>query len=419
MLTPAEAKSIIQQLGATGTPPEYGVTSFTVGLKPYLDVIKEEYLETFIKQGASAFKLVIGSYGGGKTHFLYLIRELAWQYNYITSYVALSPTECPFSKLELVYKSVVANLQYPGSKQIFYEKGIDPILRIWKERILHEYGEDRLDEYLYQLVGIESSSFNNAVKHAVTALHRGDITTYNMTVQWLKGEDIPREWRNKLSIQERLDKSTAPRLLRSLAQWVSSIGYSGLILLFDEAERAVSIATTKDRRVALDNLRQIVDECGNCRLPGVMIFYAIPDEHMLLDERLETYEALRQRLTGGLSKVNPSGVMINLEYMEMEPHEFLRRLGHKLADIYQLAYGVRFDPTQLDNIIQMVARSAYERRHLDIGYRRVFVKSIIRVFHIMRQHPEEVDSNVIDKIIMDELVTFEQQAIREAESQEY
>jgi len=138
-----------------------------------------------------------------------------------------------------------------------------------------------------------------------------------------------------------------------------------------------------------------------------------------LDERLETYEALRQRLTGGLSKVNPSGVMINLEYMEMEPHEFLRRLGHKLADIYQLAYGVRFDPTQLDNIIQMVARSAYERRHLDIGYRRVFVKSIIRVFHIMRQHPEEVDSNVIDKIIMDELVTFEQQAIREAESQEY
>jgi len=414
-----EARLIINQLGATGTPPEYGVSSFTVGLKPYLDVIEEEYLKGFIKEGASSFKLVIGSYGGGKTHFLYLLRETAWRYNYTTSYVSLSPTECPFSRLELVYKSIVAGLQYPGAKGKFYERGIDPLLRIWRDKTLEEYGEERLDDYLSQFTGIESSSFLNAVKNAFLSLHKGDIETYDTILQWLKGEDIPHEARNRLGIQERLDKPSAPRLLRSLAQWIKSIDYSGLILLFDEAERAISITTTRDRRVALDNLRQIVDECGNSRLPGVMIFYAVPDEHALLDERLESYEALRQRLGGALSRINPSGIRINLEHLELKPEEFLSRLGERLAEIYETAYGIRFDREILESVIGELSKGAYERRHLDIGYRRVFVKGIIRAFHIMRENPKGLDKREVNRIIMEEFTSFEKEAIKGVEEREY
>ena len=52
------ARRIIEQLGGSGQPPEFGVQYFSVGLDPYLDVIEDEYLANFIKSGGSAFKLV-------------------------------------------------------------------------------------------------------------------------------------------------------------------------------------------------------------------------------------------------------------------------------------------------------------------------------------------------------------------------
>jgi len=79
-IDPVTAKRIIEIVGSSGTPPEYGFQYFTSGLDIYLNTIEKEYLKEFIKGGGSAFKMVIGAYGEGKTHFLYSIRELAWKY---------------------------------------------------------------------------------------------------------------------------------------------------------------------------------------------------------------------------------------------------------------------------------------------------------------------------------------------------
>ncbi len=275
------AKTIIMQLGSTGTPPEYGVEFFTAGIDFYLRAIEEEYLESYIPTGRSAFRLVIGDYGGGKTHFLYMVRDIAWKHNYAVSYISLSPGECPFNKLELVYKAVMSNLMYPMTQEELmkpYERGIDAFVRRWftiKNEELHD--KDALLAELNALHGIESSSFQNAVKYAFIAL-MDNLPDYDKIIQWLKGEEIDRATRDKYGITEHVDKTTAFRLLRSLAQWIRAIGYTGLVLLFDEAERGVSIATSREREQALDNLRQIIDECGNSRLPSTMIFYAIPDE---------------------------------------------------------------------------------------------------------------------------------------------
>ena len=92
------ARKIIEIVGGQGNPPEYGFQYFTAGLDGYLNVIDEEYLSSFIKDGGSAFKMIVGIYGGGKTHFLYCIRELAWKHNYVTSYITLSPQQTPLHK---------------------------------------------------------------------------------------------------------------------------------------------------------------------------------------------------------------------------------------------------------------------------------------------------------------------------------
>ncbi len=420
-----QAKMIINQLGATGTPPEFGIEDFTVGLDTYLNVIEGEYLENFISMGASAFKLVIGSYGGGKTHFLYSIRNRAWKHGYAVSYVPLSPGECPFSKFELVYKSIVSNLMYPMDWEDIMkpsERGMDGFIRNWFVRKINEFQTSKKKEllintYLKSLGGIESSSFTNAVRASFSILDKGDEESYEKVLQWLKGEDIDRETRNQYRITERLERSTAFRLIRSLAQWIKTIDYSGLILLFDEAERGISISSSRERRAALDNLRQIIDECGNSRLPGVMIFYAIPDEKQLLEERLEVYEALRQRLMGVLSHSNPSGVRIDLEKLEILPLEFLMELGRKLFKIYQIAYPSSSFPSEtIEAAIANLARMAYQQRYADISYRRIFVKTIISAFHFLKENPDAmITAPQAQKLIKEGIKAIEAKIVEETE----
>ena len=133
-LTQLVARRIIDRVGGPGEPPEYGFQYFTAGIDLYLSVIDEEYLTSLIRQGGSSFKMVVGVYGGGKTHFLLSVRDLAWKCNFVTSNVDLSPTETPFSKLELVYKDIARNMIPPLEPEELltgYERGIEAFIRRW------------------------------------------------------------------------------------------------------------------------------------------------------------------------------------------------------------------------------------------------------------------------------------------------
>ena len=154
------ARWILEIVGM-GNPPEYGSQYFTVGLDDYLSTIDEEYLKTHIKNGGSIFKMVIGTYGGGKTHFLYSIREKAWGYNYISSYISLSPKETPFHKLELVYKAIVANLMYPQTPEELlsgYDRGIEAVIKTWYSQKYQELSAKLSDDAIRKELNSYASS---------------------------------------------------------------------------------------------------------------------------------------------------------------------------------------------------------------------------------------------------------------------
>ena len=64
----------------------------------------------------------------------------------MVAYATLSPTECPFDRLELVYRRVVSNLMPPMKEEDLvkpWEKGIEPLLRHWYHKVRGQGGRGR------------------------------------------------------------------------------------------------------------------------------------------------------------------------------------------------------------------------------------------------------------------------------------
>lgn len=395
-IAPEAARRIIERVGGSGQPPEYGSHLFTVGLEPYLTVIEKEYLAGFVRQGGSAFKMVVGVYGGGKTHFLYCVRDLAWKHNFVVSYVDLRQGESPFHRLELVYRAIVRRIMpsygdggslSEGTEQ---EPGIFSFLRTWYARKFQEFNNMGLGDAVHQemlnyvdgIVGIESISFSRAVKAAFKALLDRREDDFIDICQWLSGEGYDRRTHGRHGILQRLDRTTAFTLLRSLVQWIRQIGFAGLVIALDEAERIPSLAA-RQREQHLSNLREIIDECGHSNFQRVMILYAVPDE-TFLEGRTQTYEALRQRVSTVFQIPNPTGVKIDLEKMFPDPVGFLREVGGKIATVYSRAYNHTFDAAKLRKTVHQVASKAHELRYGDTGYKRIFMQNLVKGLDILR-----------------------------------
>lgn len=393
-LSPEIARRIIDRVGGPGQPPEYGFQFFTAGLDPYLSVIQEEYLSTLVKDGGSAFKLVVGVYGGGKTHFLYCIRDAAWKENFLTANVDLSPKETPFSQLDKVYKSIVAKIIPPLAPEELlspYEHGIESFLRRWYVETIKSYlnrgftekaAQDEILKDLEQIRGVESTSFLKAFRACIRALINKNEDDFSTICQWLKGEGFTPEHK-KYGILQKIEKATAFEMIRSLNQLIRQLGYSGLVIAFDEAEQQASMST-KERGALLDNLRQVIDECTKNTFQGVMIFYAVPDDNFL-QGRTMNYEALRQRVDPVFDEFNPSGVKISLEKIITERIPFMVEVGRKLTEVYEIANGSLGDSESINLTIQTAAELADNQRFGDIGYKRLFVQKLIRGFNILRR----------------------------------
>lgn len=392
-------KQIIMKLGQSGEPPEVGTFYFSAGLDSYLNTLDSEYLDGVLKLGMSAFKLILGDYGAGKTHFLYCLREKAWQRNYVVSLVSLNPRDCPFDKLEMVYKEIVQKMMIKPENSFQYDVasiGLKVILDEWCSKAIKGFVkkqeeqniklEDLINKYLFGLRGIESTSFLQALKVYFRSYVNQDDNVCGLIEQWLYGESIPKNEMHPFRIYEKLDRTTAFRMIRSLCQFIREIGYTGLAILFDEGERQTSIASMRQRKIAFDNIRQVIDECGNSRLPGGFFCYAVPPSFL---EQTKQYPALAQRLSSGInfSNFNPSGVIIDLEQLDLTADELLMEIGKKLWEIYKIAYPNDIADLLAYRNISILAEEVYNQT-LDVSYRRIFVKAIIEMFHSLRSGKE-------------------------------
>ena len=392
-LTQPLARQIVEALGTSGTPPLRGVNYFNVGNHSILQALDEFYLSSYLQDGGATYKMVIGDYGSGKSHFLYCLRDLAWSRGFAVAKVDLSPVETPYNDQRLVYAAVARNLiWHEADESISDEKGLSRFLEGTLRRVVGEMPSlETLNHPNYiglidtlEATPIDSLAYKRAIIGYFESLLRQQEERLDALDRWLTGDaTTPTDTRilRELGVTGKITRTNAFQMLRSLAQTVRALSYSGLILLFDEVDRMASIGT-KAEKLATDNLREVIDRCRD-ELPGAMFVYAVPPQ--FINDIVPRYPALQQRVRapGRFSHTNHFSPQINIDHLDMDENNLMVAIGEKLIPIYETAFAVQVDhKTQYANaaILANVARDIF----LDISHRRLFVKAFVT--ELARQH---------------------------------
>lgn len=392
-LTQPLARQIIEVLGSSGTPPAKGVEYFNVGNDSLLGALDEFYFSSYLQDGGAAYKLVVGDYGSGKSHFLYCLRDIAWRRGFAVVKVDLSPVETPYNDQRLIYAAVARNLiWHEADETVSDETGLPSFLEGTLERIVGE--PPSLDTLTHPNYGalvdtveaatIDSPIYRTAILAYLDARIRQQEERLDSLTRWLLAETttlVDTKILREIGVTGKIARANAFRMLRSLVQAVRAMSYSGLVLLFDEVDRMASIGG-KAEKLATDNLREVIDRCRD-ELPGAMFVYAVPPQ--FINEVVPRYPALQQRVRapGRFSRANHFSPQISLDQLDLKEDDLMLAIGEKLIPIYEQAFGMALDHAiQHANaaILANVAREVF----LDVSHRRLFVKAFVT--ELARQH---------------------------------
>jgi len=387
------AHQIVEVLGSFGTPPARGIQYFNVGNGSLLNAIDEFYLSSYLQEGGATYKMVVGDYGSGKSHFLYCLRDMAWERNFAVAKVDLSPTETPYNDQRRVYQAVAKNIiWHETAADTSDESGLTRFLQGTVERVVGgSLNLETLNNPLFRglidtvdATPIDSPAYQAAVLAYFDSLIRQQDERMQSLSRWLLGEDTsPADTKTlrEVGVTGKINRPNAFRMLRSMCQVIRALSYSGLVLLFDEVDRMASVGG-KAEKLATDTLREVIDRTRE-DLPGAMFVYAVPPQ--FINDVVPKYPALQQRVRapGRFSRINHFSPIINLEHLDLDEDDLMLAIGEKLIPIYEIAFD-----TQLDHKVQQanalilanVARDVF----LDVSHRRLFVKSF--VVELSRQH---------------------------------
>lgn len=407
-LTKSSAEEILDCMGASGQPPEHGLEFVTVGLDKYLQIIENEYFRRFMKEaGGSAFRLIQGSYGSGKTHFLHCVRSMAQRLGFLTCSVNLTPQECPYEDALRVYQAAFSKISLccsadgplfpdgaeeteengPAGNELITVSGFAGILRLAASR--KDDGGAGLAAS-FDAIPVENYTFRRVCQRFIEACRCGRSDEEEALEMWLSGRTCGgNELLHRLGIFDVITTNNAFPVLLSMVNILTGIGFPGVVFLFDEVDIHVASAGAKRLRAIGDTLRQIIDLCASSRLPRVLFFYAVPPDFMNSD--VPNYPALQQRLARPLSMSlsSPQSVVIDLEGSSENGRVFFKELGLRLIRVAELAWDWNIeDPAALEANLDIFA--GFMDNEVFTGGYRTFVKfwiDILRSQHIEGQSP--------------------------------
>jgi len=393
---------------AAGVTPRTGIEHLAVGRKEEIEAIATD-LDNVGDAGA-VFRIISGPFGSGKSFLLQLARNYALERNYVVMDADLSPerrlTGTQGQGLA-TYRELTKNLATKtrpdgGALATILEKWISGV----QADVIQEQGltatdpafttavEKKIVDTVNSMEGlVHGFDFSQVIATYWRGYTEQDESKRAAALRWLRGEYATKtEARDSLgsAVRVMIDDDAWYDYIKLLAQFVTEIGYKGLIVIVDEGVNLYKITHTQARLANYEKLLTILNDClqGRAQHLGILVG-ATPQ--MVEDTRrgLFSYDALRTRLQesryatrAGLRDV--SGTIIKLEPLSFEEvYVLLQRLRHLHAVYHR--YAERVSDAELKGFMEETLNRLGADRFTTP---REIIRDFVAVLNLIQQNPE-------------------------------
>ena len=297
-----ERDSIIQSLKA-GVVPRTGIQHIQVGRAKEIEAIFKDINR--IAQGGSAFRLIIGEYGSGKTFFLNVIRSIALEKKLVAVNADLSPDRrihASAGQARNLYSELMRNMATRTRPQ-------GNALTAVVERFVNS-AQQEAEKTGTSVSSVINDRLSSLAEHVggydfakvIEAYWRGhendDDELKSNAIRWLRAEySTKTDARKALGVGAFISDNSFYSSLKLMSLLVKQAGYRGLLVVLDEM---VNLYKLNSKQARTSNYEQILGMLNDC-LQGTaehLGFLLGGTPEFLLDPRkgLYSYEALQSRL---------------------------------------------------------------------------------------------------------------------------
>lgn len=377
-----------------GNIPGAEISQICVGRERELKLFDE--LLDMTKMGGSDLKFINGNFGMGKSFLLKILKEKAFNDNFVVSELTLS-NDVRMNKIEDIYNTIAKNIQCKTST------GLKEIIDRWYSKlrnrtaIYNDVDDADIDKYIESEVlnVLEeprkiNNSFANAIQAYINAKNRGDLDTENNAIAWVVGDrNLPASQRKMINVKGTITKENAVDFLKALSSLLKCLGYNGLVVLMDEAE-SIMILNTNQRKVSYDYIRDIFDACSGEKFNSTLFVLAGTPEFFDDDKKgVKSYSALYDRiksyLSNEFSSVKSPVIIINgLTDSQLES------LGKEIIKMHEDVYD--WDTTNLIKLKPVIAKSQESAKlNADLSLSREFIRRLIEYLDSVEENPDKAD----------------------------
>lgn len=354
-MTDFENRHMIEAL-RSGVPSRSVGKFFSSSRKEIMD--KAASLIADASNGLSNSMVIKGKYGEGKTHFLNSVFSMAQENNMVVSFVALGK-ETPANKIDILYKRVLEQTYLPGES----EPGIPSLFTFLSS------GSDKANEmFLYALNKLNTNRLYYVLK-AFLASEGSNDDEVDVLEADLQGSFASvaairslysKYCREKVSFNNKfVIKEHTSDYFAFMSHLFKVMGYSGWVILFDEAELIGRFAR-KSRMSVYSTISQFLFPPSSFDSVSSIFAFSSSYTEEVIGEK-DDYGYLDLMEGDENSKVIIRNVLdriVDAEELRPLTEVELSSSLKTIVDIYSKAYG-RDYTEYTDNVIDTAMSSGY------------------------------------------------------------
>ncbi|MDI9349833.1 MAG: ATP-binding protein [Candidatus Symbiobacter sp.] len=344
MTTPLRSKdrdALIQSLRA-GVVPRIGQQLIQVGRSREIESTLRDVER--IADGGSAFRVVIGPYGAGKSFFLNLVRGIALEKKLVVAQADLTPDrrlQASGGQARALYGELMHSLATRTKPEGGALAGIVEKFIATSQSEAAHHGQTVDQVIRKKLDHLSELPGGYDFAEVIAAYWRGHDQDQDSlksdAVRWLRGEfSTKTDARHALGVRNYVDDAAFYGQLKLMARFVRLAGYGGLLICLDEMVNLYKIANAQARNANYEQILGILNDSLQGAAVGLgFILGGTPE--FLQDPRrgLYSYPALESRLAQNRFAtgewVDFSGPVLRLA--SLSPEDFYQLL-YKLRGLY-------------------------------------------------------------------------------------